>query len=85
MKIIWDEPKRVANLEKHGLDFADLTEIFFANAMILPARNNRYRGIAANQRRVICVVFAKYGAEGISVVSMRPARHDEKEAYRDSL
>ena len=27
MKIVWDEPKRLANLDKHGLDFADLNEI----------------------------------------------------------
>lgn len=25
MKLVWDEPKRIANIEKHGLDFADLT------------------------------------------------------------
>jgi uncharacterized DUF497 family protein len=25
MMIVWDEPKRQANVEKHGLDFADLT------------------------------------------------------------
>jgi hypothetical protein len=23
MKIFWDEPKRLANLDKHGLDFRD--------------------------------------------------------------
>ena len=23
MKLIWDEDKRIANLEKHGLDFCD--------------------------------------------------------------
>jgi uncharacterized DUF497 family protein len=85
VKIIWDEPKREANLVKHGLDFADLTEIFFANALILPARKNRYRGIGVNDQGVICVVFATYGVEGISVVSMRAARKDEREAYRESL
>lgn len=30
MKIVWDEPKRKANFAKHGLDFATLTEAFFA-------------------------------------------------------
>jgi uncharacterized DUF497 family protein len=28
MKILWDEPKRLAKLDKHGLDFADLDEAF---------------------------------------------------------
>jgi len=31
MKIVWDEPRRLANLDKHGLDFADLDELFFAD------------------------------------------------------
>src|SRR6266567_9022768 len=29
MKIVWDEPKRLANLARHGLDFADLNETFW--------------------------------------------------------
>ena len=29
MMIVWDEPKRPNNLAKHGLDFADLDEMFF--------------------------------------------------------
>jgi uncharacterized DUF497 family protein len=36
MKIVWDEPKRLANLYKHGLDFADLNESFFDDALVLP-------------------------------------------------
>jgi uncharacterized DUF497 family protein len=26
-KLIWDEDKRIANLSKHGLDFADAGEV----------------------------------------------------------
>jgi uncharacterized protein len=37
VKILWDEPKRLANIKKHGLDFADLNETFFDNALILPS------------------------------------------------
>jgi uncharacterized protein len=40
MKIVWDEPKRLANLDKHGLDFADLNETFFDTALVLPTYNN---------------------------------------------
>jgi uncharacterized DUF497 family protein len=28
MRYAWDEAKRVANLSKHGLDFADVPEVF---------------------------------------------------------
>ena len=31
MKIIWDEPKRQANIEKHGLDFADVGTFSIGN------------------------------------------------------
>jgi len=48
MRIVWDELKRQANLAKHGLDFADLNEAFFANALVIPGKNHRWRGIGAN-------------------------------------
>lgn len=73
MKIVWDEPKRLANLDKHGPDFADLNETFFENALVLPARNKRWAGIGKNIRGVIVVVFVKLGVEAVGVISMRPA------------
>ena len=45
MKIVWDEPKRRAYLDKHGLDFADLNETFFDSALVLPTYNKRWAGI----------------------------------------
>jgi len=41
VKIIWDEPKRLANLEKHGMNFADLNETFFDTALVLASYTNR--------------------------------------------
>jgi uncharacterized DUF497 family protein len=34
---------------------------------------------------VICVVFAKLGSEGVSVISMRPASASERKHYAESL
>lgn len=34
MMIVWDEPKRLTNLAKHGLDFADLDETFFLSSRV---------------------------------------------------
>lgn len=45
MVIAWDEPKRLANLDKHGMDFATLTEEFFANSLVIPARDGRFKAI----------------------------------------
>ena len=38
MKIVWDEPKRLANIANHGMDFADLDEAFFEGSVIVPAK-----------------------------------------------
>jgi uncharacterized DUF497 family protein len=83
MKILWDEPKRLANLDKHGLDFADLNETFFEDALVLPTYNKRWAGIGKNIRGVIVVVFVKLGKEAVSVISMRPASKDERKLYAE--
>ena len=81
MRIIWDEPKRFANLDKHGMDFADLNEKFFDTALVLNTYGRRYRAIGVNIRGVISVIFAVYGAEAVSIISMRPANKRERELY----
>ncbi|WP_241656476.1 BrnT family toxin [Sphingomonas oligophenolica] len=43
--IVWDEPKRQRNLAKHDLDFADLDEWFFLEAITAPAKDGRYIAI----------------------------------------
>lgn len=84
MKIVWDEIKRQANVEKHGLDFADLDEDFFDNALIFPARKGRRQAIGEIEPGICVVIFLMLGSEGLSVISMRPANrkerilHDEK-------
>jgi len=85
MKMVWDEPKRLANLAKHGLDFAALTEDFFADALILSAKHGRYNAIGMDTNGVIAVVFATLGLEGISVISMRPASKKERRLYNDHI
>jgi uncharacterized protein len=83
MKIVWDEPKRLANLDKHALDFADLNETFFDDALVLPTYNKRWAGIGKNVRGVIVVVFVKLGKEAVSVISMRPASKNERKLYAE--
>ncbi len=38
MIITWDNAKRLANLDKHGLDFADLEIEFFLDSLVVPGR-----------------------------------------------
>ncbi len=78
MLIIWDEPKRLANLDKHGLDFADLTLDYFLASRVIPARGNRFQAIGELANATISVVFVALGSEAISVISMRSASAKER-------
>lgn len=76
--IVWDEPKRQINLARHGLDFADLDEWFFLDAVTVSAKENRHMAIGRLNDGSIAVVFALLGTEGVSVISMRPASRKER-------
>lgn len=82
MNIVWDKPKRIANIAKHGLDFAELTIEFFEAAIVVPAKEGRQMAIGEfNGQIVIAVIFKKLGTEAVSVISMRHASEKEKERY----
>jgi hypothetical protein len=78
MVIVWDEPKRVANLAKHGIDFADIGEGFFLGALIRPGREPRLRAIGQWNDMTIAVIFSLLGTEGLSIISARPANRKER-------
>lgn len=78
MKIVWDEAKRLANLAKHGLDFADLDPNFFSEAAFGEADKGRFVAIGECAGITITVIFKPLGAEAISVISMRPASRKER-------
>jgi len=78
MKIVWDEPKRLANIDKHGLDFADLSFEFFLSAVVVPAKDGRSKAIGRLADGTVVVIFLNLGSEALSVISMRRARKDER-------
>lgn len=77
MEIVWDEPKRRANLEKHGIDFAEIGEEFFLTAVIGRAKHGRWFAVG-ELRGTVVVIFARLGFEGISIISARPAGRKER-------
>jgi len=81
MVIAWDSSKRISNLAKHGLDFADLDLEFFLTATIGPARQDRFAAFGSHRGRLIAVVFGRLGREGLAVISMRPANKKEGKLY----
>ena len=89
-KLTWDESKRVANLQKHGLDFADAGEVLdSAWRLDVPVlRNGEMRTLSFSYvlgiLRVLAVVHTD--RDGIArVVSYRSASSAERQAYYEWL
>ena len=85
-KLIWDETKRVVNLAKHGLDFADASEVL----------NSRYRldiaTVRDNEARVqsisytlgfLAVLTVVHTQRDVAtrIISFRRASSKEREVY----
>jgi uncharacterized DUF497 family protein len=84
MEIVWDEPKRLANLAKHGLDFADVGEGFdWETALVTTANNGRFKAVGMLLGDTVVMIFALLGTEGISIVSLRPASKRERSMRDD--
>ena len=88
MVIVWDEPKRRANLVKHGFDFAAFEDGFdIAEALrfrVSPSRTGRSRfGLIGWFRGEVVVVsiLSPLGTEALSIVSMRRAGVEERERH----
>jgi hypothetical protein len=85
MEFDWDERKRAANLEKHGLDFADVAFLAWETARVLVDDRRdygevRYRAMGLFKGRLHFVAFA-IRAEKIRVISFRRANEKEVRRY----
>ena len=86
MRFEWDERKRLANLEKHGLDFWDVSEVFEAPHLVVPSTyqggENRFLAVGKLEGRLVTVVYTtRRGARRI--ISFRKARHEERQKYQE--
>ncbi len=77
-RLVWDEPKRLANLDKHGLDFSELSISFFVAAMHRPARAGRRQAIGYLNGRPVSVIFSYLGSEALAIISLRIADPQER-------
>ena len=82
MKIVWDEPKRRSNIDKHGFDFSSLSIDFFAAATFVPGKDGRLAALGWLEGQAVAVVFAPLGSEAVSIISMRSASNRERKAIR---
>ena len=86
MRFEWDERKRRSNLEKHGLDFFDVSEVFEAPHVVVPSayegEEERFLAIGIFAGRFVTVVYTTR-SEAIRIISFRRARHEERQKYQE--
>ena len=81
----WDESKSRQNLEKHGIDFEEATEVFYDSYLLHQSNRKgeeRWVAIGQTEGRVAAVVFTRRGQK-IQIISARRARKNEERAYRN--
>ncbi len=89
MRFTWDEPKRQANLRKHGLDFADVENVFAGPLVLVEDTRKDYGeqrmiGIGLLGFLVVLIVHVE-SAEEIRIISMRKADSNETDlSYRNA-
>jgi len=78
VRIVWDEPKRQTNLDKHKLDFADVYDFEWETAVIEPSYNNRFKAVGYFCGGIVTIIYSYLGREAISVISFRTASRKER-------
>lgn len=89
MRLLWHEPKRQANLKKHGLDFVDAEHVFKGPLFTFEDNRENYgeqRWITLGLLGTKVVVIVHTETEdAIRVISMREADNDEKLLFFSNL
>lgn len=80
----WDEVKRLATLEKHGIDFVDAAEIFAHPYLRLPGKCDvERRDIAIGLLGGVHIaVVHTVRNDVIRIITARRARRNEREGYQ---
>jgi len=86
MRFEWDEKKRLANLDKHGLDFIDVVDVFEAPHVEVcssyTGEEKRFLAIGMFDGRFVTAVYTHRG-ENIRIISFRRARHEERRKHQE--
>lgn len=85
MKFDWDEAKRLANIEKHGVDFADVPPMFNGDVFTIEDQRfdygeTRYLTFGLLKFRVIVVAHTEED-NVIRIISARKATKNEEKHY----
>lgn len=85
----WDESKRVANLKKHGLDFASASLVLESEYRldVLSERNgeSRIQSFAYVFEHLTVLTVVHFDGQSIQIISFRNASSEERETYHEWL
>ena len=89
MRFEWDENKRLINIRKHGIDFADIPSIFELDTVtVIDDRfeygETRYQTLGLLKTRIIIVVHTE-SETVIRIISARKANKYEEETYFNEI
>ena len=90
MKYIWDDEKNDINIRKHGIDFADVPEMFdYPMLTGLDTRKDynedRWIGIGMLRNIVAVIVFTEINENTIRIISARKATKNERAQYEKAI
>ena len=89
MKFEWDENKRLANLQRHGFDFADAWRVFESHRVIFiddrfDYGESRLVTIGFLSGRIVTIVYIE-DDEIIRIISLRKATKNERTKYNKGI
>jgi uncharacterized protein len=90
MQFDWDEAKNQANVRKHGIDFAEVSEMFDQEMLVelddrLDYGEERWIGTGWLKRDVAVVVWTERWGDVIQIISARRATLYERERFEQYL
>lgn len=85
MTFAWDEAKRRANVQKHGIDFAGIAEVFGGLTATMeddrhPYGEQRFITLGLLSDRVVVVVHTER-RDRVRIISVRKATRNEQHLY----
>ena len=91
MRFEWDDEKAAINAARHGVSFAEATEVFYdPNALEdydvgHSGKEARFFIIGLSSRRLLYVVYAERVADLVRIISARKADKAEREVYEQRI
>jgi uncharacterized DUF497 family protein len=90
VQVKWDEAKNRRNIQKHGIDFTDVEEMF--SHPLLTLLDNRYdygesRWISIGQLQalIVVVVYTERDEDVLRIISARKATRYEVRHYEQAI